>query len=489
MSTRTVAEPDSPGEKTFFGYPRWFATLFLTDMWERFSFYGMQALLALYAASPRSEGGLGLDTGTAGALFGIYMAVAFVLPLPGGWLGDRVLGAQRATLWGAVVIALGHYCLMVPFDAVSYLGLLLVAAGTGLLKPNMAAVLGRFYGPGEDARRESAFSIFYMSVQVSALIAPLVTGFLGERVHWHAGFGAAAFGMTAGVLQYVLGRRRFGELGRLPEAPAPPHLVRSLRRRAVVVAAVAGSLLTVDVMAGWFTIEHVLAVVGLTVIVVPILYFRSVLRQKGLTAADLTRLRAYRWLFAASALFWMCFAQSGAVFSFFAERYTDRDLLGMIIPASWFQSLSPLFILALAPGAAWLWLRAGDRLDVPRKYALGLAAMGASLTVMAVASANSPPVSPLWLVLAFFLLACGEVVLGPVGLSASAQIAPERAAGRMMGLFWLSAALGAALGAQFARLWPIVPGPAFFGFLLVPAFLAAVCLVVGGDRLRRSLTS
>ncbi|OLE29253.1 MAG: hypothetical protein AUG44_05050 [Actinobacteria bacterium 13_1_20CM_3_71_11] len=471
-------------------YPRWFVTLFCTDMWERFSFYGMQALLVLFATAPVSAGGLGLGGSSAGALFGLYIAAAFVLPLAGGWLGDRLLGSRRATLYGAIVIAAGHYWMMAPLRAYSLVGLVFIAAGTGLMKPNLAATLSRFYGPGDAPKREAAFSIFYMSIQVSALLAPLVTGILGERVQWHAGFGAAAIGMTIGVIYYAATSGRFGDVGREPVDPIAPAALRRVLRRTALVAAPVVALLGLDIASGHFAIEHALGIVGLSVLIVPVLYFRAARRRAGTAPAARRRLRAVRWLFLSSALFWLCFAQAGSVLSLFARDDVARRIGGFTVPASWFQSTTPLFILLGAPVVAWLWVRLGHRVGVAQKYAIGLALMGASFAVLALATASVSAggrVGAGWLVAAFALQAFGEVALAPVGLAASADAGPAGATGQLMGLFFVSAALGAGLGSQVSRLWTVAPHPAFFGGLAVAGLLAAGILVLANERLNRAL--
>ncbi len=393
---------------------RRFTTLFGTDLWERFSFYGMQALLFLYAVAPRSTGGLGLDVGAGGALFGLYVAGVFLAAVPGGWLGDRILGPRKALRLGLVLIALGHYCLAVPARASFVPGLVLIAAGTGLVKPNLPVMFTTLYPDAPPAQRDASFAVFYLSSQVSALIAPIVTGFLGERVTWHLGFGAAAVGMTVGLVWYTVGARRFG-----PQRyrPAPRVRVR-----------------------------------------VP---------------------RDYLWVLVPSALFWLLFSQLGSSFAYFARDHTDRRVLGYLVPASWFQSAHPLFLLLVAPASAWLWLRLGSRVPGLAKLAAGLLASGVGFLVMAYAatlSGTETRVSPAWLLLAFLAQALGEVSFGPVGLSLTAQAAPPGYAGRLMGRYFLGAALGAGLGGQYARLLPVLPLPWYFGILAAAALAVAALL-------------
>lgn len=466
---------------------RWFLTLFLTDVWERFSFYGMQAILVLYAAAPADEGGLGLPETTAAALFGVYMAMVFMLALPGGWLGDRVLGERRAVLYGGSTVAVGHFCMALPPRACAYLGMLLIAVGTGLLKPNMSGLLTRFYGPGQAVQREAGFSIFYMSVQVSALLAPLVTGYLGERVNWHVGFMAAGVGMTLGVIQFAAGARGFGEVGAAPQRPAAPRELRAVARRTALCLAAGGAVLAVDLAAGAFAVEHVLMGLGLVAFVVPFLGYRSLRRHPRLGAEGRARLDGYLWLLLAAALFWMGVGQAGSLLNLFAQNSVDRRLAGFTVPAAWFQSAIPLFILIAAPLFAMLWLRLGPRASVRLKFVLGLCFAGAGFGLMslAAAAADGERVSPLWLMAVFLLLACGEITLGPVGISAAADAAPSEFRGRVIGLWWLFCALGVALGSRVVLLIDVLADWAYYLLLGLATMTAAAALGLFGRRVGR----
>lgn len=469
------------------GRPRWFVTLFLTDMWERFSFFGMIAILALYAAAPPARGGLGLPMGTAAALFGAYVGLVFMAAMPGGWLGDRVLGERRAVVIGGSGIALGHFTMLVPAAAATWLGLGLIAAGTGLLKPNMLALLGRFHGPGQSAQRESTLSLFYVSIQLSALVAPLVTGFLGETVDWHLGFAAAGVGMTFGIAQFVLGSRSFGDLGRAPGHPASA----AERRKAALIAAISAGAVAVlaaaDVLAGTFTLMHVVIAMGLLSLIAPVAYFLVLRRSPALSVPQRSRVTAFGWVLAATALFWMFVIQGNSLLSLFAEHATDRRLGGFTIPAGWFASATPLFMLVLAPVLAVLWTRVGERISLPVKIALGLAAAAGSMLLMSAASglATGGLVSPWWLIAVYLLLALGEVVLAPVGLSASVDVAPSTFAGRTMGLYWMCSAFGAGIGSQLVHLSAVLPRPVYYLVLAGAGLGAGLALVLA----RRSLAA
>ncbi|GKQ37515.1 peptide MFS transporter [Streptomyces sp. A012304] len=459
---------------------RWFSTLFMTDMWERFSFYGMQALLFLYATAPAAEGGLGLSDGMAGALFGLYISASFLAAMPGGWLGDRVLGTHRAMLGGALVIAAGHACMAVPAHLTFYLGLLLVACGTGLLKPNLPVMFDQMNPGAGSAQRQAAFSVFYMSVQVSALIGPLVTGALGERVHWHLGFGAAAVGMLLGVLQYLHGAPTLRGARTGPAHPLPPAALRRLVRGAWAALAVAALLITAVTAAGGLPLRPVLALCGLASLVVPVWYFRRLLRGAGLDEAERERVRGYRKIFVPSVLFWAMYGQLGSVFSLFAREHTDREIAGFTVPASWFQSAHPLFLLLLAPLFAWLWLRLAAGTGTVRKFSAGLLCAAAGFAVLAVgarlADGGDVRVSALWLLAAFLCMTCGELVFGPVGLSATAESAPQGHRSRMMGLFYLGAALGAGAGGQLSHLVGVLPLWVYLAGFAATAVVTALLL-------------
>ena len=490
ITDRAARRSKSPG-KGLLGRPRWFTALFGTDMWERFSFYGMTAILVLYATEPAADGGLGMANDDAAMLFGAYMAAVFLASLPGGWIGDSLVGAYRAVLHGGVLIVCGHVCLAVPGAAFFYPGLLLIALGTGLLKPNMAGMLSAFYDREDRAGRDAGFAIFYMSVQVSALLAPLVVGAVGEGVDWHLGFGLAAVGMAAGLLQYVRGSRHFGETGRVCERPASP----AQRRRVLVLTAVAVLATAVgygaDGALGTFEPGHVMALVGLLCVLVPVVSFWRLLASPTLSAAERVRVWTYVWLFLASAVFWALFLQAGSVFALFAKDSTERQLLGWTVPVSWFQSALPFFVLVTAPAFAWLWKRTGDRIPTAVKYAMGMGCTATAYLVMALAAlaaSGGERVSPLWLVAAFLLLGAGEVAFAPAGISATTAIAPAAFVSRMVALFWLAGALGGGLGGNALKVsGDQSPGPAYFAALGAAALLVAAALVLARRPLTRRL--
>ncbi|WP_320781856.1 peptide MFS transporter [Streptomyces sp. CRN 30] len=490
-----MTETDGPVRGTGAGgtrRPRGLLTLWNVEMWERFSFYGMRAILVLFLTAPAAQGGLGLAPHTGAAVFGVYGALVNLLALPGGWIADRLWGSYRAIVRGGVVITAGHAVLAVPAGAATaYTGLLLVAVGTGLLKPGVSTLVGRLYdAEGGDtasaaARRDAGFSVFYLGISLGAFAAPLITGYLGERVDWHAGFGAAAAGMLVGLLVCVRGR------GRLPvERRAGPMSPAGAYRAVAVGGAAAVFLAAGYAVALWWghsPTEAVVQAVTLLTVAVAVVCFAVLFRGAGSDPVERGRLAAYVWLFLAATVFWTVAEQGGSLISLFARDHVDRTLAGREVPTSWFQSLGPLYSVLLAGVFAALWLRLGGRQPgTPAKFALALGGLGAASLVMAGAgwAAGAGRVTPLWLVVAFLVQIVAEMLLSPTGLSVTTRLAPVRLAHRVMSLWFLSVALGSALSAQVVRLstvWP--PGP-YFAALGALALLASAVLALARGRLR-----
>ncbi|SCG54632.1 peptide MFS transporter [Micromonospora halophytica] len=464
MSSDAPVDARRPGQKTFLGHPRALSTLFLTEMWERFSFYGMRAILVLYLTAAIADDGLGLRESTASAVYGTYNAMVYLMALPGGWIADRLLGARRSVLAGGVVIAVGHYVMAIPTRWSVFAGMALIVLGTGLLKPNISTMVGDLYDR-DSPRRDAGFSIFYMGINLGAFIAPLVCGFLGEKINWHLGFGAAAIGMTFGVLQYVLGRRHLGDAGARPADPLlGADRRRALRRIGLGTLALALVLAGLAV-AGLFTVNSVVNLLTVATVVITVGYFARILTDREISGTERLRMKAYLWLFVFAASFWLIYDQAGSVLNIFAADNTDRDVLGFTFPASWLQSVNPILIIIGAPLAAWLWLRLGHRVSTPVKFAVGLVLNGLSFVLMAAAAqaaVGGDLVSPWWLIAVYAIQVAGELSLSPVGLSATTKLAPVKYASQMMGLWFLATAVGDAIGGQVARLAETWPEPTYF---------------------------
>jgi POT family proton-dependent oligopeptide transporter len=448
----SVAAAAGPAE--LFGHPRGLATLFFTEMWERFSFYGMQALLVLFMTD-RVRGGFGLSDPVATAIFGLYTAFVYLVALPGGWIADRLWGARRAIFVGGVIIMCGHFVLAVESTAAFFLGLMLVVLGTGLLKPNVSAVVGELYARN-DPRRDAGFTIFYMGINLGAMLGPIVCGVLATY-DWRYGFAAAGVGMLLGLVQYRLMGRHLGTAGLAP-ATAPSSRLRVWSWSVIgAVVAAAFALLAAGVT-GLVAFDAVLLARGTTaaLAVGTLAYFGYLFVAGGLTAEERRRVVVILVLVLASAVFWSGYEQFGSSLNLFAERFTIREFGGFVIPTTWFQSLNPLFLVLLAPVFALLWVRLARRglePSSPAKFGFGLLVLALGFAVMIGAAslvAAGQRVLPTWLVFTYLFHTMGELALSPVGLSAMTTLAPRRFVGQMMGMWFLCTALGSSVAGLVA---------------------------------------
>jgi POT family proton-dependent oligopeptide transporter len=476
----------SPYDKSFFGHPRGLSTLFFTEMWERFSYYGMRALLILFMTAPLAAGGLEFDTATAGAIYGLYTSMVYMMTLPGGWVADRLIGQRRAVLYGGIIITAGHFSMAFPSLATFYLGLFLIVIGTGLLKGNVSVIVGQLYAP-RDNRRDAGFSIFYMGINLGAFIAPLVCGWLGQEVSWHLGFAAAGVGMALGVVQYVLGGKYLGNAGMHPAPAASPEAGARLKTQATIWGAVAALALVgfgVGAYTGALAVtpSQVADAAGYFLLVVTVAFFGWLFMSGEWTPEERKRLYAIGVLFLAAALFWSVFEQAGSTLNLFADRNTRTSLLGWTFPSSWFQSLNSLYIIALAPVFAWLWVRLGSREpSSPAKFAVGLLFVGAGFGILVVAARLAEQgiqVSPMWLAVTYLLHTIGELSLSPVGLSAMTKLAPARIAGLMMGVWFLATSVGNFIAGRLAGFYEAMPLPDLFGSITAFAMVAGVIMLL-----------
>ncbi|MCK8680731.1 MULTISPECIES: oligopeptide:H+ symporter [Streptomyces] len=435
-------------EKTFLGQPRGLANLFMTEMWERYSFYGMRALLVLYLAAGVKEGGLAFDTATAVAIYSVYNAMVYLLALPGGWFGDRVWGARKTVAVSGTIIMVGHFLLAVPATVSFFIGLAFIAAGSGLLKANISTMVGHLYRDKNDPRRDGGFTVFYMGINLGAFLAPLTIGLVGQKVNWHLGFAMAGVGMALGLVFYFLG---FGNLA--PEsnqvpAPLTPAERTAVIRKAAIWAAVAAVAYAVVGLTGSLSIDWVLWPLTILGLALPAWYLFRIKRDPELAPVERSRMSAYVWFFVAAAVFWGIYDQTGSTLSLFADKNTDLSFLGWDFPASYFQSLNPLYVMALAPLFAWAWVALARRSKEPStlvKFTMGLVLVGLSFFVMMLAqaaAAGGVKVTPLWLAAVYLLQTVGELTLSPVGLSLTTKLAPEKYASQMMGVWFLAVTAG-----------------------------------------------
>jgi len=439
MPTPAKTAPPAAPDAGFFGHPRGLATLFFTEMWERFSYYGMRAFLILYMVAPAAAGGLGFTDARAASIYGTYTGSAWAASILGGVIADRLLGPYRTVFLGGVIIALGHFTLAFNALPFFYTGLALIAFGTGCLKPNVSTLVGSLYAQG-DTRRDAGFSLFYMGINLGALLGPLVAGYLAQEVNWHIGFACAGVGMTAGLIQYVAGGERVKQgLTRIES-----------ERRASLATATA--------------VNRGAAGTG-----------------TGFTATEWKQIGAIVIFFIAAGLFWGGYEQAGSTLNLFADRYTRLDVFGFSFPSSWFQSVQPVFVILLAPVFGWLWLRLGSKEpSVPTKFALGLLFMAMSFAILipagALASGEGMRVSPMWLVAAYFVSELGEMCISPIGLSAVTKLAPLRIVGLMMGVWFLSNAFGNKLAGWAAGFFSSMPLNQLFTYTTVVLLAAAVVM-------------
>jgi POT family proton-dependent oligopeptide transporter len=444
--TKDSVRPGTPGsEKTFFGHPRGLATLFMTEMWERFSYYGMKALLPLYLVAP---GGLHLSGATATAIYSVYVSLVYLLALPGGWFADRVLGPRRTVAVAGVVIMLGHLTLALPASGTFFAGLGLVAIGSGLLKANISTMVGHLYDGPDDPRRDGGFTLFYIGINLGAFAAPLVIGTVGESVNWHLGFALAAVGMALGLGQYLLGGRHLSE--RSNEVPTPLTAAQkaSTLRKSALWAAVAVVFYAIVGFSGVYTLNWLLVPITVAGLVIPVMVIARIKRDKELDGVEQSKMTAYIWFFVAAAVFWMVYDQNGSTLSLFADSSADNSVLGWTFPVSWYQSVNPILIMALAPVVAGRWLalnRRGKEPGTAVKFASGLVLIGASfflfLAPLAIADGGHKAAA-MWLVAIYFLQTVGELTLSPVGLSVTTKMAPAKYASQMMGVWFLAVTAG-----------------------------------------------
>ncbi len=351
LSADASGTPNAP-VKTWFGHPGGLLVLFLTEMWERFSFYGMRAILQLFLTAPLAVGGFAMADADAFTIYSVYNSMVYLMALPGGWVADRLLGTRKSVLWGGIIIALGHYVLALPVKPTFFLGLGLIVLGTGLLKPNISAMVGELYDKHPElgeSRRDSGFTLFYMGINLGAFIAPLITGYFQERDHYHLAFGIAAIGMTLAVIQYVLGSKRLEGVGLKPHKPLMSNEARRILILTGIVVAAVLVIFAVDVALGTFEAKHLATFFALIPLAVAIAYFFMVFRDKSLTSVEHSRVTAYVFIFLGATLFWMIYDQAGSVITAFTDDKVQRSIGGFQIPTPWFQSINAILILALAP--------------------------------------------------------------------------------------------------------------------------------------------
>ena len=435
-------------KKDFFGQPKGLKTLFFTEMWERMSYYGMRMLLVLFMTATLQEKGLGLTVASAAAIYGLYSGCVYFMGLPGGWIADRLIGGQKAIWYGGIIIMIGHMILAIPSDYSFFIGLIFVVLGTGLLKPNIGAMVGQLYDD-KDIRRDSGYAIYYMGINIGSVIGYAVCGYLMENQGWHWAFGAAAVGMALGLIQYKITASNLDGIGEKPVYPLS-NKAQKISWAIICVFLILVILVTYLAFQGLLTIAPVTIAqyVAVAFSTIFIIYYASIYFCSSLSTVEKKKLIALLIICVASACFWSGFEQAGSSMNLFTRDYTDRIVGSFEIPTGWFQSLNPFFIVLLSPFFAALWINLGKRLVSPSygiKCAVGIIIMGSGFFVMFFAAqhaASGMKIAPYWLVATYFLHTVGELCLSPVALSAVSKLSPKRFAGQMMGIFVLTYSIG-----------------------------------------------
>ncbi|HEX8726288.1 MAG TPA: peptide MFS transporter [Gemmatimonadaceae bacterium] len=428
-----------PGDRSFFGHPRGLSTLFFTEMWERFSYYGMRAFLILYMVHV-----LKFDDVHAGSVYGTYVGSVWAAAIFGGIIADRWLGQYRSVLWGGIIIALGHFTLAFHPLPFFYAGLSLIVIGTGLLKPNVSGIVGSLYEK-DDTRRDAGFSLFYMGINLGATIGPIIAGYFAQSISWHLGFACAGFGMTLGLIQYVLGRRHLEPaMERLARQKREAAAVEAERRREAAAAAAERRQHEATYM--------------------------------GFTKVEWKRIGAMAVFFVFAAVFWGAYEQAGSTLNLFGDRFSNNVVFGWHFPSSWYVSVQAAFVIILAPVFAWLWIRLGKHEpSTPTKFFFGLFFVGLSFVLLLVPAYRlqaSPglKVAPFWLVGCYFIQELGEMCLSPVGLSVFTKLSPVKIVGTALGIWFMADAVGNKVAGYAAGFISSAPLPELFGTV------AAVCL-------------
>lgn len=477
-------------DTAFLGHPRGLATLFFTEMWERFSYYGMRAILLFYMFYSVTNGGLGFDKSLAASIMAIYGSLVYLSSVIGGFVSDRLWGSRRTVFVGGILIMLGHIALATPFGKTAlFISIALIVIGTGLLKPNVSEMVGDLYRP-EDSRRDAGFSIFVFGINMGAFIAPIVVGYLGQEVNFHLGFSLAAIGMFFGLVQYYFGGKKYLTKESLyPSDPISPTEMGTFIKK-FILAVVA--LILVLVIMGLFnllTITNIIMLITIIAVFIPIYYFSLMLSSRKVTKEERSRVWAYIPLFIASILFWSIEEQGSVVLALFADEQTRLSLWGVNFPASFFQSMNPLFIMVYVPIFAYLWTILGKHQpSSPVKFAYGLFFAGISFMWMMLPGllfGSNVKVSPLWLIMSWALVIVGEMLISPIGLSATTKLAPKAFRSQMMSMWFLSDAVAQAFNAQIVRFYAKGTEIGYYGIVGVGTIIFGIILLLFAPRIKK----
>lgn len=476
MSATQESSTHGEHDTRFFGQPWALAHLFGVEMWERFSFYGMQGILLIYLYYSVTDGGLGIDKGIAGGIVGAYGGSVYLATILGAWVADRILGSERTLFFSAIVIMAGHLALaLVPGVFGVGLGLVLVAIGSGGLKANATSVVGTLYS-AEDPRRDAGFSLFYLGINLGGFFGPILTGLLQSTLGFHFGFGIAAVGMAAGLVQYSFGRRALPAAAHRVANPLP----RNRYGLTAIIAVVAILLVVVLVLTGVIRADNLSTIVIIAATVAAIAYFAVILTSRRIDATERSRVWGFLPLFITSVAFWSLYQQQFTVLTVYSDERLNRDLFGWEMPVSWVQSINPVFIIVLSGVFAAIWTKLGTRQpSTPVKFALGAIVMGAAFLLFlpfADGPANSTPLLAIIGILLVFTIA--ELLLSPIGLSAATKLAPTAFHTQMVALFFLSVSLGTAISGWLVQFYDPKNEVPYFSILGAIAILVGVGLLV-----------
>jgi proton-dependent oligopeptide transporter, POT family len=477
----TVTAAD-PRDRTFFGQPRALAHLFGVELWERFSFYGMQGILLIYLYYTAAQGGLGIDQGTATSIVGAYGGSVYLATVVGAWIADRLFGPERVLFGSAVLVMIGHICLaVIPGIAGVAAGLICIALGSGGVKATATALVGSLYAPG-DERRDAGFSLFYLGINLGALVGPLLTGLLQKEAGFHWGFGLAAVGMALGLAQYAYGRK-----GLTNEVANP--LPRERRTMVIAIAVAVVVVVAVLAFTGLIPPARLSTIVVVLSILAAIAYFAVILSSRRIDGTERRRVLAFIPMFVVSAVFWSLYQQQFTVVTVYSDQRLDRNLFGWEMPVSWVQSINPVFIIILSGVFTVLWTRLGRRQpSTPVKFGLGTALMGVAFLLFLPLAGGGPNSAPLLgLAGILFVFTVAELLLSPVGLSLTTKLAPEAFRTQMVALFFLSVALGTAMSGTLANYYSEDHEVPYFGVLGAVAIAAGLIMIALTRPLKRQM--
>lgn len=487
IDKQTIAA--SVPQKGFFGHPKGLFTLFFTEFWERFSYYGMRAILLYYMYYQVTQGGLGMEESSALAIMSIYGSLVYMSSIIGGWLADRIFGTSKAVFYGGILIMIGHILLAVPGNVTMFfMSMVSIVIGTGMLKPNVSSVVGEIYSE-HDTRRDAGFSIFYMGINMGGFLAPLIVGTVGMKISFHLGFSIAAVGMFLGLLVFVLTKKKNLVLaGTIVANPLLPEEKKKVFTTIGVGALVIAVLIAIAIPAGILTLKSFIALIGILGLLLPTIYFVVMYRSPKTTAVERSRIIAYIPLFIASVMFWAIQEQGATILASYADKRTQLEFAGLHISPAWFQSLNPLFIIVLAPVFAWMWVKLGARQpSIPKKFSLGLLFAGLSFIVILVPASlggGNALVNPIWLVLSYLIVVLGELCLSPVGLSATTKLAPAAFSSQTMSLWFLSNAAAQAINAQIVKFYTPETEIVYFGIIGGASILLSIVLYASSKKIQ-----